>query len=190
MKFTVNKESDLLLKLNGIVIPEALENTVLQLAHVGHLGITKTKTPRSKVYFPKVDEKTERLIKYCAACQIRTKPVLPAKLSIPKTARAVWETTNINYLGPLPNEYYYRARRSIVEISDCRSHMQHFGRPAHQFSSSDNRYILNPTHHHIWQWSTLQILHLKKSFNSGLNTNASRRFCRKSTRKLKASWNL
>lgn len=106
-QLTVNKESDLLLKLNRIVIPETLENTILQLAHVGHLGITKTKTLlRSKVYFPNIDEKTERLIKYCAACQIQTKPVQPAKLSITKTPTAVWETANIDYLGPLPNGYY------------------------------------------------------------------------------------
>ena len=106
-QLTVNQQSDLLLKLNRIVIPETLEMTVLQLAHIGHLGITKTKTLlRSKVYFPNIDEKTERLVKYCAACQIQTKPVQPAKLSITKTPTEVWETANIDYLGPLPNGYY------------------------------------------------------------------------------------
>ena len=106
-QLTVNQESELLLKLNRIVIPETLETTVLQLAHIGHLGITKTKSLlRSKVYFPNIDEKTERLVKYCAACQIQTKPVQPAKLCITKTPTEVWETLNIDYLGPLPNGYY------------------------------------------------------------------------------------
>ena len=99
--------NNLILKQNRIVIPETLEAIVLQLAHIGHLGITKTKSLlRSKVYFPKLDEKIENLIKYCAACQVQSKPVRPAKLSVTPTPTEVWETTNIDYLGPLPYGFY------------------------------------------------------------------------------------
>ena len=106
-QLTINADSDLLLKLNRIVIPETLENVVMQLAHIGHLGITKTKSLlRTKVYFPNIDDKIERLIKYCATCQVQSKPTRPAKLSITPTPTEVWETANLDYLGPLPNGFY------------------------------------------------------------------------------------
>ena len=106
-QLTVNTESDLLLNLNRIVIPETLENVTMQLAHIGHLGITKTKALlRTKVYFPNIDEKIERLIKYCATCQIQSKPTQPAKLSVTPTPTEVWEIANLDYLGPLPNGQY------------------------------------------------------------------------------------
>lgn len=59
---TINPGSNPL--LNRIVIPEALESTVLQPAQFGHLGITKIKTVLcSKVYFPNVSDKMEIIIK-------------------------------------------------------------------------------------------------------------------------------
>ena len=106
-QLTVNESSDLILKSNRIVIPGSFENIIIKLAHDGHLGITKTKALiRSKVYFPNMDEKLENYIRHCAACQVQTKPIPPAKLSITPTPEAVWDVVNIDYLGPLPNGFY------------------------------------------------------------------------------------
>ena len=106
-QLTVTPQSNLILKGNRIVIPETYENTVIKLAHIGHLGLTKMKALlRSKVYFPNIDSKTEYFLKRCAACQVQAKPPAPAKLAVTHTPKAVWEKVNIDYLGPLPNGFY------------------------------------------------------------------------------------
>ena len=47
----------------------------VQLAHVGHLGIEKTKRLlRSKFYFPELDKLVEELFQCCIPCQSVTKP--------------------------------------------------------------------------------------------------------------------
>ena len=43
-QLTVNASHDILLKNNRIVIPEKLQNQVIQLAHTGHQGIESTKS--------------------------------------------------------------------------------------------------------------------------------------------------
>ena len=53
-----------------IVIPNSLQDRVIELAHQGHQGISKTKVLlRSKVWFPKINEKTEATVKGCLPCQ-------------------------------------------------------------------------------------------------------------------------
>jgi len=62
-----------LLKSNRLVIPTALQERVTDLAHEGHLGISKTKAlMREKVWFPHMDRLVESKIKACLACQIST----------------------------------------------------------------------------------------------------------------------
>lgn len=59
----------LILKGCRIVIPERLENRIIELAHTGHQGITKTKELlRSKVWFPNMTRKVEEYIKRCTTC--------------------------------------------------------------------------------------------------------------------------
>nr|XP_004210337.1 uncharacterized protein K02A2.6-like [Hydra vulgaris] len=106
-EITVNKTSDLILKANRIVLPRSQEMTVIQLAHNSHMGLEKTKSLlREKVYFPGLDTKVEEYIKRCAICQILGKQNAPAQLLITPTPEEVWDTVNIDYLGPLPNEFY------------------------------------------------------------------------------------
>ena len=60
-----------LLKSNRIVIPTALQNKTVDIAHEGHLGIVKTKAlMREKVWFPSIDKLVETKVKTCVACQI------------------------------------------------------------------------------------------------------------------------
>ena len=71
------------------------------------MGLSKTKALlRSKVYFPHLDNKTEHYIQRCAACQVQSKPDAPPNLNITPTPEKVWDTVNIDYLGPLPNGLY------------------------------------------------------------------------------------
>ena len=60
----------LILRGTRIVIPEALQQQVVNLAHIGHQGIVKTKRLLwEKVWFPGIDRLVERRIHLCILCQ-------------------------------------------------------------------------------------------------------------------------
>ena len=55
----VNDTGDLILLENWIVLPFIYQNLAVNLAHAGHLGLTKTKALlRSKVFFPNMEKIT------------------------------------------------------------------------------------------------------------------------------------
>lgn len=57
---------DILLRGTKLVIPEALRQKMLTLAHEGHPGMTVMKRRlRSKVWWPKIDEAVETHVKKC-----------------------------------------------------------------------------------------------------------------------------
>ena len=65
--------SNLILKGHRIIIPEALREKVVDIAHEGHMEITKTKALiREKVWFPKINQMVEKKIKSCLPCQATT----------------------------------------------------------------------------------------------------------------------
>ena len=69
-QLTVNHTNDILLKNNRIVIPEKLQNQVIQIAHTGHQGIEKTKALlREKSWFTDMDLKVKEFISSCLPCQ-------------------------------------------------------------------------------------------------------------------------
>ena len=73
---------------NRIVIPEVLQNRVVELAHEGHQGVVKTRSLlRSKVWFPRTDSVVDSVVKKCFPCQVAT----------PKASREPLKMT------PLPN---------------------------------------------------------------------------------------
>uniref|UniRef100_A0AAQ4Q6X4 Gypsy retrotransposon integrase-like protein 1 n=1 Tax=Gasterosteus aculeatus aculeatus TaxID=481459 RepID=A0AAQ4Q6X4_GASAC len=72
-ELTTSHASDIILRGTRIVIPKALQERVLQLAHEGHQGIVKTKALlRTKVWFPDIDRKAEVAVRSCLACQANT----------------------------------------------------------------------------------------------------------------------
>ena len=55
-ELTVTKDSDLLIRDHRLVIPKSLRKRILNIAHEGHQGITKTKALlKEKVWFPSID---------------------------------------------------------------------------------------------------------------------------------------
>jgi len=66
-------DSNLNLRRNRIVMPDALQSKVLTLAYEGHQGIVRTKALlREKVWFPNIYSKGESMVKKCLACQATT----------------------------------------------------------------------------------------------------------------------
>ena len=63
----------LYLMSDRIVVPAALQERIVDLAHEGHLGIVKTKALlRQKLWFPCMDKMVGNKIKTCLPCQVVT----------------------------------------------------------------------------------------------------------------------
>ena len=114
----------ILLKNDQIVIPSALQKKVLDIAHQGHQGIVRTKLYlRDHVWWPKINQDTEDLIKKCHSCQIvipkhhKAEPLNPTPLP-----EEPWQQLGIDLKGPLPDQHTllvildYHSRYPIVHV--------------------------------------------------------------------------
>ena len=72
-ELSVSSVHNVLLRGTRIVLPVNLQQRAIDLAHVGHQGIVKTKALlREKVWFVGIDKMAEDHIKSCLACQSTT----------------------------------------------------------------------------------------------------------------------
>ena len=87
-----------ILKSNRLVIPSALQERVVDLAHEGHQGIGKTKALlREKVWFPCMDKLVETKVKSCLACQIATPVITREPLLMTKLPNGPFDEINIDF---------------------------------------------------------------------------------------------
>ena len=69
-KLTVNSQSNIVLRGSRIVIPKALGDRAISIAHEDHQGLVKTKQLlRKKIWFPGIDNKVKQKLDKCIACQ-------------------------------------------------------------------------------------------------------------------------
>ena len=100
-------DNDILLRDTRLVIPTALRSQVIQLAHKGHQGITKTKALlRSKVWFPGMDRDTETVVQRCVPCQVNSNRRMMEPLNMTTLPRGPWVSVSIDFCGPLPTGEY------------------------------------------------------------------------------------
>ena len=80
------EDSGIVLRGDLIVVPKALQQKVVQLAHEGHQGIVKTKQLiHSTIWFPGTDAAVQEAVERCLLCQTATdtkqkEPLLPTGL--------------------------------------------------------------------------------------------------------------
>lgn len=86
------------------VLPEKLRKQVLLDLHKSHLGIVKTKSlARSYIWWPKIDNEIEKLIKNCEPCQL-TQPNPEKSSLIPWQPTDIpWSRLHIDFAGPIKN---------------------------------------------------------------------------------------
>ena len=88
----------MVLRGNRIVVPCKLRVRAVELAHVGHQGIVKTKRLiREKVWFPGIDRMVKEKVDNCLACQAVTPSKLPT---------GPWKMLAMDFLGPFPSGDY------------------------------------------------------------------------------------
>ena len=92
---------------NRIVLPSIYRNPAVNVAHAGHLGLTKTKALlRSKVFFPNMNKITTQVLGLCTSCKSVTPSHDRHKLISQPTLSEALDTFNIDFLGLFPNGRY------------------------------------------------------------------------------------
>ena len=91
-------DGNIVLRGNRIVIPGALQNRVIELAHEGHQGLVKTRNLlKSKVWFPKMDAAADQVVKKCFPCQIATLKPSREPLKMTPLPDGPWQQVSIDF---------------------------------------------------------------------------------------------
>lgn len=108
IKDELSSYNGIIIRGNRIVIPSSLQSKAVELAHIGHQGIVKTKgLLRERVWFPGIDKMVENKVHNCLTCQATTRgktttePTKPTKLP-----KAPWKEVSIDFCGPFPSGDY------------------------------------------------------------------------------------
>ena len=90
-----------------IVIPAALQQRAIDIAHETHLGIEKTKSLiREKIWFPQIGNQVKNTIAKCTTCQAVGQANPPEPLRITEMPELPWRTVYIDFYCPLPSSEY------------------------------------------------------------------------------------
>lgn len=94
-------DGNLVLRGNHIVIPDALQKRVVELAHEGHeghQGLVKTRSLlRSKVWFPRMDSLFDYIVKRCVSCQVATPKHSREPLQMTPLPNGPWRQVSIDF---------------------------------------------------------------------------------------------
>jgi len=114
----------LVMRGTRLVIPKALRQRVLEIAHEGHVGIAAMKLRlRTKVWWPSIDKDAEKHVKLCHGCQLMAKPTAPEPMIRTELPPGKWQDVAVDLLGPMPTGEYllvvvdYYTRYYEVEIT-------------------------------------------------------------------------
>ena len=68
-ELTTNTQG-IILRGTRIVIPAALHQRAIDIAHESHLGLEKSKSLiREKIWFPQTDNRVKDIVEQCVACE-------------------------------------------------------------------------------------------------------------------------
>ena len=82
-ELTVHEQPNVILRSSRIVIPNALRDRAISIAHEGHQGLVKMKQLlREKVWFPGIDDNVKQKLDKCIACQANSSRSHPDPLQI------------------------------------------------------------------------------------------------------------
>ena len=115
-EITIDHANNLFLRGTRIILPASLQTRIVQAAHQGHQGISKTTALlREYVWFPKMGKLVKSAIDGCLACQSLAQPNPPEPLQSTPMPHHPWEHVKIDFCGPFPSG------NSLLVIIDCYS---------------------------------------------------------------------
>ena len=87
----------LILRGTRICVPKDLQDQTVELAHLGHQGITRTKALiREKVWFPNIDKLVEEKVRNCLPCQVSCTNTNREPLKMTHITRP-WEEVSVDF---------------------------------------------------------------------------------------------
>ena len=99
-------QGPILLRGQRLVIPRALWNRMVDIAHEAHQGIVKTKSlMRTKVWFPTMDKLITDKIANCIPCQSTSDLPPPPPVQMRELPKNPWEKLSVDFYGPINSEY-------------------------------------------------------------------------------------
>lgn len=108
---------------NKLVVPKALRNRMIQLAHEGHPGESLMKKRlRDRAWWPLMDREAKDFVMKCEGCQLVGLPCKPVPMSRRELPSKPWVDIAIDFMGPLPSGEYllvvidYFSRYKEVEV--------------------------------------------------------------------------
>ncbi|CAB3992629.1 Retrovirus-related Pol poly from transposon [Paramuricea clavata] len=102
-ELTVTTNNDIILRGSRIVMPTTLRRRALELAHERHQGLIKTKRLlREKIWFPRIDQQAEEMIKYCLPCQAANPESKLELLKMSPLPLGPWQNVAADFYDPLP----------------------------------------------------------------------------------------
>jgi hypothetical protein len=108
-ELTVTSDGIVLRNLK-IILPESLQKHALEIAHSGHMGMSKTKALlRSYVWFPKIDSMVENLINNCNHCKLNVKKTHKAPYGQNSFPEYPWEEVDIDFY-----DYMWQGKHLLV----------------------------------------------------------------------------
>ncbi|XP_018346784.1 PREDICTED: uncharacterized protein K02A2.6-like [Trachymyrmex septentrionalis] len=112
---------DTLLFGDRVIIPQGIQASILLSLHKGHPGIRRMKQlAREYIYWPKLSEDIERIVKRCDPCALTRK--LPVKISIspwPIPSKPL-ERLYVDYARPIDGQYllvFVDAFSKFIEVA-------------------------------------------------------------------------
>lgn len=97
----LSSKNGVLVKNGCAVIPKALRQKTLQIAHQGHPMTSKLKSIlRERVWWPGISKDAEDWVKSCATCAATGRPEKPTPMERIFAPKEVWETIAMDFNGP------------------------------------------------------------------------------------------
>ena len=100
-RYELTIENDMLLWGEKVIIPELLREILLKELHGEHLGIFRSKQlARIYLWWPKLDNDLENMVKVCQKCQEHSKNPKASKPGTWSWPTGPWKRLHTDYLGP------------------------------------------------------------------------------------------
>ena len=100
-------ERDILMRGTRLIPPESLRTKLIEKAHIGHLGIVKTKERlRMNFWWPGMDMAIERQVRDCTQCITSDKPLRTKQppMVCRRLPRYPWDELSMDIIGPIRGE--------------------------------------------------------------------------------------
>jgi len=104
IRHELTENNNIILKGSQIILPKPLRQCVINIAHQGHLGVTKTVgLLKTKVFWPNLYKDVTNFLRPCLACQAVTPSYKPEPLKPSPLPTAPWCVISADFHGPLPS---------------------------------------------------------------------------------------